>query len=119
VPVTLEALEQEGLIRRLPSDPRRVEESLALADRDLAVPAGFSRWTLEMDSDWAYAIAYNAMLQAASALLFADGYRPAGKNQHVTVVRYIAVRIGADEAARLDRLRRKRHITVYDTLGTI
>jgi len=34
---TIEALEQEGLIRRLPPDPRRVGEALVLADRDLAV----------------------------------------------------------------------------------
>ena len=59
------------------------------------------------------------MLQAARALLFADGYRPAGKNQHVAVVRFVAVRIGPDEAAGLDRLRRKRQITVYDMAGTI
>jgi uncharacterized protein (UPF0332 family) len=113
--VTLEALEQEGLIRRLPPDPRRVDEAMALADRDLAVAGR----VLELDPDWAYAIAYNAMLQAARALLFADGFRPAGKNQHVAVVRFVAVRIGHDEAAGLDRLRRKRHITVYDTAGTI
>ena len=59
------------------------------------------------------------MLQAARALLFAEGYRPAGKNQHVAVVRFVAIRIGPEEAAALDRLRRKRHITVYDTAGTI
>jgi hypothetical protein len=112
---TIEELEREGLIRRLPPEPRRVDEALALADRDLAVAGRM----LELDPDWAYAIAYNAMLQASRALLFADGYRPAGKNQHVAVVRYIAVRIGADGAARLDRLRRKRHITVCDTAGTI
>lgn len=112
---TIDALEREGLIRRLPFDRRRVDEAVALADRDLVVAGK----VLELDPDWAYAIAYNAMLQAARALLFADGYRPAGKNQHVTVVRFVAVRIGPDAAAGLDRLRRKRHITVYDTAGTI
>lgn len=112
---TIERLEADGLIRRLPVDPRRVEEALALADRDLAVAGR----VLELDPDWAYAIAYNAMLQAARALLFAEGYRPAGKNQHVAVVRFVAVRIGLVEAAGLDRLRRKRHATVYDMAGTI
>ncbi|MEN6518870.1 MAG: HEPN domain-containing protein [Methanospirillum sp.] len=74
---------------------------------------------LELDPDRAYAIAYNAMLQAARALLFADGYRPAGRDQHVAVVRFVAVRVGPDAAAGLDRLRRKRHIAVYDTADTI
>ena len=115
MPVSIEDLEREGLIRRLPADPRRVEEALALATRDLAVAGSM----LAVDPDWAYAIAYNAMLQAARALLFADGFRPPGKNQHVTVVRFVAARIGSDEATALDRLRRKRHITVYDTAGTI
>lgn len=113
--MTIEDLEHEGLIRRLPADPRRVEEGLALATRDLAVAGSM----LAVDPDWAYAIAYNAMLQAARALLFADGFRPAGRNQHVAVVRFVAARIGSEEATALDRLRRKRHITVYDTAGTI
>lgn len=103
------------MIRRLPADSRRVEEAFALAARDLSVAGN----VLALNPDWAYAIAYNAMLQATRALLFADGFRPAGRNQHVAVVRFVAVRIGPDEAAVLDRLRRKRHITVYDTAGTI
>jgi uncharacterized protein (UPF0332 family) len=113
--VSIEKLEREGIIRQLPADSRRVEEAFALAARDLSVAGS----VLAVNPDWAYAIAYNAMLQAARALLFADGFRPAGKNQHVAVVRFVAVRIGPDEAAVLDRLRRKRHITVYDTAGTI
>ncbi len=113
--MSLEELEHDGLIRRLPADPRRVEEALALATRDLSVAGSM----LTVDPDWAYAIAYNAMLQAARALLFADGFRPAGKNQHGVVVRFVAAHIGSDEATRLDRLRRKRHITVNDTAGTI
>lgn len=103
------------MIRRLPPAPRRVEEAFALATRDLSVAGS----VLAVNPDWAYAIACNAMLQAARALLFADGLRPAGKNQHVAVVRFVAARIGPDEAAVLDRLRRKRHITVYDTAGAI
>lgn len=113
--MSIEELERDGLIRRLPADPGRVQEAFALATRDLSVAGS----VLAVNPDWAYAIAYNAMLQAARALLFADGFRPAGRNQHVAVVRFVAARIGPDEAASLDRLRRKRHITVYDTAGTI
>ncbi len=113
--MSIEELERDGLIRRLPVDPRRVEEAFRLATRDLSVAES----VLVVNPDWAYAIAYNAMLQAARALLFSDGFRPAGRNQHVAVVRFVAARIGPDEATGLDRLRRKRHVTVYDTAGTI
>ncbi|TAJ45689.1 hypothetical protein [Methanofollis fontis] len=52
-----------------------------LARRDVTVAGS----VLAGNSDWAYTIAYNAMLQAGRALMFSKGYRPAGTNQHITV----------------------------------
>ncbi|MGD0822303.1 MAG: hypothetical protein ABSA71_16335 [Desulfomonilia bacterium] len=39
------------------------------------------------DSNWAFSMAYNAILQATHALMFAKGFQPAsGPAQHKTVV---------------------------------
>ena len=40
------------------------------------------------DRDWAYTIAYNAVLQEGRALMFAHGYRPDGANQQISVVKF-------------------------------
>jgi len=110
-----EDLERQGLIRKLPPDPKAVENAIALAHRDVAV----ARNALTSNADWAYTIAYNAMLQAARALMFSKGYRPAGNNQHATVVRFSGQFLDAETVDVLDRMRRRRHIVVYDMAGTV
>lgn len=110
-----EDLLRRDLIRPLPPDPKRVTDALGLARRDV----GTSREMLSVNSDWSYTIAYNAMLQAVRALMFFHGYRPAGSNQHIAVVKYAEVHLGKQWSVPLDRMRRKRHATVYDIAGTI
>jgi uncharacterized protein (UPF0332 family) len=111
----IEDLEREGLIRRLPYDKKKVDDSLALAYRDLRT----SRTILPTDQDWAYSIAYNAVLQAGRALMFAKGYRPDGANQHIAVVKFVELFVEPPDAIIFDRMRRKRHSSVYDTAGSI
>lgn len=111
-------LEAEGLVRKAPIDQKRVMDSLDLAKRDIATAES----VINESHDWAYTIAYNAMLQASRALMFSLGYRPAGRNQHVSVVRFTEVAMGAEYEETVilfDRIRRNRHISVYDTPGTI
>jgi hypothetical protein len=62
----IEDIEREGLIKRLPYDRKKVNDAIALAHRDLMT----SRTILNTDRDWAYTIAYNAILQAGRALMF-------------------------------------------------
>jgi len=111
----IEDLEREGLIRKLPCDKKKVEDSLALAYRDLRT----SHTILPTDQDWAYTIAYNAVLQAGRALMFAKGYRPDGANQHIAVVKFVELFVDQNDAIIFDRMRRKRHSPVYDTAGSI
>jgi len=110
-----EDLQRERLVRPLAYDPRRVAEALGLARRDVAT----ARAMLAVNSDWAYNIAYNAMLQAVRALMFSRGVRPTGCHQHVAVVRYAELHLDRQWSVQLDRMRRKRHVSVYDTAGTI
>ena len=111
----LDELERRGYIKRLPMDTKKIEDSLNLAKRDVNV----ARSVLEENCDWAFSIAYNAMLQAIRALMFSKGYRPSGRNQHISVVRFAELFLRREDVIVLDRMRRKRHATIYDTAGTI
>jgi len=62
----LDELERRGHIKRLPMDVKKIEDSLNLAKRDVNV----ARSVLNENCDWAFSIAYNAMLQAVRALMF-------------------------------------------------
>jgi uncharacterized protein (UPF0332 family) len=111
----IEDLEREGLIKKLPVDQKKVTDAIALAHRDVTT----SRLLLTSDHDWAYTIAYNAVLQAGRALMFAHGYRPDGANQHIAVVKFAQLYLKENDAVVFDRMRRKRHSSVYDTAGAI
>lgn len=111
----IEDLEREGLIRRLPLDEKKVEDSLAHARRDM----GTARAILKTDPDWAYTIAYNAILQAGRGLMFSRGYRPDGAHQHIAVVKFAALFLEERDAVIFDRMRRKRNSSVYDTAGSV
>lgn len=111
----IEDLEREGLIKKVPVNRKKVDGAMALAHRD----AKTSRAILANDHDWAYTIAYNAILQAVRALMFAHGYRPDGANQHISVVKFAELYLEGDDAIVFDRMRRKRHSSVYDTAGVI
>jgi uncharacterized protein (UPF0332 family) len=114
-PDQTEELERRGLIQRLPFDRKRVQDALTLAHRDVKT----ARAVLTTDHDWAYMIAYNAVLQAGRALMFAKGYRPDGANQHISVVRFAGLFLTKNDALIFDRMRRKRHGSVYDMAGSI
>ena len=113
--MTLEELERQGYIKKLPIDRKKVKDSLSLAERDIATATTL----LNLDTDWAFSIAYNAMLQTLRAFMFSQGYRPEGGNQHVSTVRFAELFLDRDSVIVFDRMRRKRHISVYDTAGSI
>ena len=113
--MTLEELEWGGYVKRLPEDKKKVEDALNLAKRDIKI----AKTILRDNDDWAFSIAYNAMLQAIRALMFSKGYRPSGRNQHISVVRFAELFLRKDDVIVLDRMRRKWHVTIYDTAGTI
>lgn len=91
---------------------------LKVAARDLIA----AERNLPDDHDWAYTIAYNAILQAARALLLAKGYRPRGAEQHATVVQFVEEALGKPYAAQIalfDQMRRKRHRVIYEMAGLV
>jgi len=108
-----EDLEEKGLLVKANANFKQIRNFLARSKKDL----GTARKNMNIDDEWAYAIAYNAMLRAARALLMALGYRPKGKDQHKTLV-LIAERALGNRYRELtrdfDRMRRKRHEFIYE-----
>lgn len=113
--MTLDDLEAEGFIKKLPVDVVKIRDALALAQRDIKT----AKSLLERDADWAFSIAYNAILQTIRAFMFSQGYRPDGSNQHVSAVRFAELYLDEGTVLVFDRMRRKRHASLYDTAGTI
>ena len=98
--------------------PREVEQLLQVAARDLVT----AERVLPDDLDWAFNIVYNAVLQAARALMLHQGFRPRGPGQHRTVVRFCELTLGPEhkhQIALFDQMRRKRHRLVYETVGLV
>lgn len=111
----IKELENTGMIKKLPVDPKKVNDSLELAKRDLKVARGM----LDENCDWAFTITYNSMLQSIRSLMFSKGYRPSSDAGHVAAVRFAKLFMKEDDVILFDRMRRKRHIAVYDTAGVI
>jgi len=100
------------------ANQNEIKQLLQLATRDLSTAAR----NLEEAPDWAYSIAYNSILQAGRALMFFDGYRSRGGEQHATVVEFVEERLGTEYASQVrlfDQMRRKRHRVIYEVAGLV
>ena len=114
--MSYEELRRQGRIRPHQPSRREIQNLLNVAARDLRA----SHANLDIAPDWAYTMAYNAILQAGRALMFSQGYRPREGEGHATVVHFLREALGPEYAARveqLDQMRRKRHRTLYETAG--
>jgi len=116
--MTYDLLIKSGRIKPYRARFSEIQQLLKVAARDLAAAAR----NLHEDPDWAYTMAYNAVLQASRALILNDGYRPRGGEQHATVVEYIQERLGPafdKEVGLFDQMRRKRHRVIYEVSGLV
>ncbi|MGH2453234.1 MAG: hypothetical protein ACRDF5_05655 [bacterium] len=114
---TFVGLEQEGKIERVQTGHHAVAELLAVVDRDLATGEDLR----ETHRDWAFAIIYNALLQACHVIVAAYGYRTRGEDQHRTAIEFArrAIPEQSRQLDRVDRIRRERHRTVYRVAGRV
>ncbi len=114
----LSGLLKENRVRKINPNAVQAQECLAVARRDIKVAKNL----LSEDFDWAFAAAYNAMLQSARAMMFSDGYSPVGENQHKIAVDYADVKLGAKYREKIelfDDMRKKRHKAIYEKAGAI
>jgi uncharacterized protein (UPF0332 family) len=112
-------LVKRRLIKPFKASPSQIRSRLELAKRDIKT----ARATMAHDRDWAFSIAYNAVLQATRGLMFAKGYRPStGEGQHKVAVQFAEIALGTkfqDDIHIFDKMRSKRHRVVYDVSGLV
>jgi uncharacterized protein (UPF0332 family) len=116
----LSDLLNQGLVEKFTSNPQQIKGTIEIAKRDLASSKKqltISEW------DWAVNIAFNAMLQAGTALIFSKGYRPKGQEHHRAVVEFIRAvyraKFGSDVVEAFDKARKRRAQSVYDMVGSM
>jgi uncharacterized protein (UPF0332 family) len=111
--VQFEELEEKGRIKKIKVNFKQIYNFLSRSRKDLQT----SKANLMIDEEWSYAIAYHAVLRAGRALMMSFGYRPRGRDQHATVVRFTSIVFGdqlKDLIRKFDRMRRKRHDFIYE-----
>lgn len=114
-----EELVRKKLIKPFKASSSQVRSRIELAKRDIRA----ARATMAHDRDWGFSIAYNAILQATRALMFARGFRPSpGEGQHKVAVQFAEITLGGkfrDEIHIFDKMRSKRHRVIYDVSGLV
>lgn len=114
-----ETLVSSGLVKPFKASSAQIKNRIELAKRDIKA----AKANMTHDRDWAFSIAYNAILQATRALMFYKGFRPtAGEGQHKAAVQFAEIALGdkfQDEIHIFDKMRSKRHRVIYDVSGLI
>jgi len=113
----------EDLIKRRIIEPCTVSkgeltEHLRVAKHDASVAQDIAT----IDLDWAFTVAYNGILQTALSYMYFQGYRPRGEGKHLNTFRFLRAALPESyerEINRLQKLRRKRNMAVYQKRGTV
>jgi uncharacterized protein (UPF0332 family) len=116
--MTYEYLLKSDRIRRESISPAEVDAAMKRAERDLKT----ARRIMAEDWDWGFAVAYNAVLQASRAFMFARGFRPASAEGHKNTFEFMRAAMGrgyGDLIDYFDRMRKKRNQAIYDVAGII
>ena len=103
--MSLESWRASGWLSAHQPTHEEIARLLAIADRDLE-----DCRREELSADWKFAIAYNAVLQAATAALAAAGYRAARDSHHYRVLQSLSLTVSlpCEQVSRLDAFRKKR-----------
>lgn len=104
---------ERGLIEENPPDFKQIANLQARARKDIFTAEAI----FEKDPEWAYTIAYQAMMRAAKALILSEGYRPKGREQQKTIVQLTGFILGRDLktlSVKFDRIRRKGQWFIED-----
>jgi len=107
----------QGKLRSHKTSKEEIANLLKLVKRDIedAKVSGLS-------SDRKFAIAYNAVLQSATILLYCKGYRTSGMGHHFTVFEAMKEILGQDSfelADYFDSCRAQRNVTDYSFSGEV
>ena len=112
-----ERLLREGRIRPHRTNRQEVAGLFQVVARDLADAA-----ITALSADRRFATAYNAALQAATAMMYSEGYRAHSVGHHATVFEFLDEAMGGEAAqwaGYFDDCRRKRNRADYVGVGGI
>jgi hypothetical protein len=114
--MSLETWLNNGWLSPHQSSRQEIADLLAIVDRDLK-----DCQSEGLSADWRFNIAYNALLQTATAALAAAGYRAGREAHHYRVLQSLAFTAALEEAVlrQLDAFRKKRNLTGYERIGTV
>ena len=114
--MSLQSYSRNRWLRQHRTSPREIANLLAIADRDV----GQSQ-TPGLGPEWRFDIAYNAVLQLATAALASAGYRAERANKHQRTLECLEYTLGIERerVLFLGTCRRKRHKAVYEQVGAI
>lgn len=108
----------KGLIFEYATNKNEIDKMLRIANRDIKEASENCH-----EIDWQFAIAYNAALQLATAVLRASGHRASTKVGHHWVTFTMIPEILGDDFTKVanyfNECRVKRNITEYCEMGTI
>jgi len=115
--MSLEDWLREGRLRPHGTNREEIAGLLRVADRDLA-----DATIGALSADRRFATAYNAILQTATAVVRASGYRVAGPDHHWLTIQALAdlmPRLEPGVLEYLDACRRKRNKVDYDSADVV
>lgn len=113
----LKRLLADGRIRPHRTSAKEIADLLKLVNRDMR-DAAFPG----LSADRRFATAYNAVLQLATVVLRAGGYRTSGAAHHWSTFQALSCILGPHETERadyFDSCRKKRNVADYDAAGMI
>ena len=107
---------REGRLRTHRTAANEIARLFAVAERDLADAA-----VRQLSPDRRFATAYNAVLQAATIIMYSEGYRTRGTGHHATTFDFLALvdERFSDLSAYFHDCRRKRNIADYVGVGYV
>lgn len=106
------------LVKKSKPDFKQIAVQLKRARKDLATAESVAK----VDPTWAFAIAYHAMIRASRALMYAKGYLPTSLKSHKTIVEFTRLILGDEYqhlVNRFNRMRRRRHDFIYDSVNNV
>src|ERR1017187_8194267 len=100
-------------------DWAQIERFLASADKKLAS----AHRILTFDEEASLQQAYEAVLKASLGFMFSHGFRARSQpGHHIAIIEFVRSRLDKKHSGLLtvfDRLRRKRHLALYDAAGFV
>ena len=112
------SLIKENKIKRIKATKEEIRNLFELAERDFET----AKFVMGQDWDWAFAIAYNSVLQACRAFMFNEGFRTRAEEAHKITFEFMKIALGKEYEALVayfDRARIKRHKTIYQSAGAV